>query len=186
MARGKLSAGLVAYRFRAGSLEVLLVHPGGPFWARKDEGAWSIPKGELDGSEDALAAACREFREETGFEPQGPFIALGSARQKSGKVVHAWGFAGDFDPSELVSNTIEIEWPPRSGRRLTIPEVDRAAWLDPAGVEARLNPGQIPLIFALRAVLEKKIGIAELRLLFPHRTTKEVFVIRLQSSPPCG
>jgi predicted NUDIX family NTP pyrophosphohydrolase len=124
----KASAGLLLFRRRAGILEVLLVHPGGPFWARRDDGAWSIPKGEIDEGEDHLAAARREVAEETGARPDGPFIALDPVRQPSGKIVHVWIVESDFDPGGLTSNEIEIEWPPRSGRHRRIPEVDRAEW----------------------------------------------------------
>ncbi len=124
----KRSAGLLMYRKREGELEVLLVHPGGPIWARKHEGAWTLPKGEYEADEDPLLAAQREFHEETGFRADGPYMELGSVRQKSGKVVTAWAFEGDCDPARLVSNTCEIEWPPRSGKRLEIPEVDRGQW----------------------------------------------------------
>ncbi len=109
-------------------LEVFLVHPGGPRWANKDTGAWTIPKGEYKKSEHPLAAACREFQEETGFDPTGEYLALGSITQKSGKVVTAWAFRGDCDPDKLISNTCEIEWPPRSGRRIEISEIDRGQW----------------------------------------------------------
>jgi predicted NUDIX family NTP pyrophosphohydrolase len=119
--RPKRSAGLVMYRRRAGGHEVFLVHPGGPVWAKRDLGAWTVPKGEYDDSEEPLAAAQREFQEETGFRAAPPFIELGSVRQKSGKVVMAWAFAGDCDPADLISNLCEIEWPPRSGRRIEIP-----------------------------------------------------------------
>lgn len=123
------------YRWREGVLEVLLVHPGGPFWVKKDLGAWTIPKGEYQDGEEALDAAQREFHEETSFIANGEFIELGSVRQKSGKVVTAWAFEGDCDPEKLKSNTCEIEWPPRSGKRVEIPEVDRGRWFDEA--EAR-------------------------------------------------
>lgn len=128
---------------------MLLVHPGGPFWKKKDAGAWSIPKGEAEPDEDLLAAAEREFREETGFVPRGPYRALGSARQKGGKLVHAWAFEGDFDSSALVSNEVELEWPPRSGRRTRFPEVDRAAWCSISEARERINPGQFQLVEAL-------------------------------------
>lgn len=156
MAGSKRSGGLLAYRMRDGQLEVLLVHPGGPFWSKKDHGAWTIPKGELDDSEDHLTAAQREFREETGFVPEGPYLPLGSIVQKSGKRVEAWGFAGDFDVTCLVSNRIDIEWPPRSSRRVSIPEVDRGEWFGVEEARLRINPAQIPLIFALQTALEKK------------------------------
>jgi predicted NUDIX family NTP pyrophosphohydrolase len=124
----KRSAGLLMYRKRKGEIEVFLVHPGGPFWAKKDQGAWTLPKGEYEADEDPLVAAQREFQEETGFIASGNFIELGSVRQKSGKIVIAWAFEGDCNPVELVSNTCEIECPPRSGKRIEIPEVDRGRW----------------------------------------------------------
>ena len=116
------------YRERQGRLEVFLIHPGGPFWAKKDLGAWSIPKGEYENNESPLDAARREFVEETGFETQGPYHQLGAIKQAAGKLVTGWAFAGDCDPTKLVSNTCEIEWPPRSGRRIEIPEVDSGRW----------------------------------------------------------
>jgi predicted NUDIX family NTP pyrophosphohydrolase len=124
----KRSAGLLMYRRITNELEVFLVHPGGPIWASKDKGAWTIPKGEYKQDENPLAAARREFQEETGVTAKGEFLDLGTVRQKSGKIVTAWAFEGDCDPTELTSNTCEIEWPPRSGRRLEIPEVDRGRW----------------------------------------------------------
>ena len=116
------------FRDSGGRLEVFLVHPGGPLWASKDKGAWTIPKGEYKKSEDPLDAARREFEEETGFDSTGEFLELGSIQQKSGKIVTAWAFRGDCDPAKLTSNTCEIQWPPRSGRRIEIPEVDRGQW----------------------------------------------------------
>jgi predicted NUDIX family NTP pyrophosphohydrolase len=124
----KRSAGLLMYRRRESGVEVFLVHPGGPFWTKKDQGAWTLPKGEYEADEDPLEAARREFQEETGFLASGKFIELSSVRQKSGKIVIAWAFEGDCDPAELVSNTCEIEWPPHSGKRMEIPEVDRGRW----------------------------------------------------------
>ncbi|MBI4266599.1 MAG: NUDIX domain-containing protein [Acidobacteria bacterium] len=131
------SAGLLLYRDVSGTIEVLLVHPGGPFWARKDEGAWSIPKGELSDDEDPFHAAVREFREEMGDAVTGDFVALQPRRQAGGKVVYAWAVKSDFDPTRLTSNTFSIEWPPRSGRQQVFPEIDRAAWfrLDVARVK---------------------------------------------------
>lgn len=126
--------------------EVFIVHPGGPYWTKKDEGAWTIPKGEFTDEEEALAAAQREFTEETSFIADGPFISLGSVRQKSGKIVHAWAFEGDCDASALVSNTCKVEWPPRSGRKLVIPEVDRGAWFKPHDAEKFLRKEQHPLL----------------------------------------
>jgi predicted NUDIX family NTP pyrophosphohydrolase len=124
----KRSAGLLMFRTLDDQLEVFLVHPGGPLWAKKDKGAWTIPKGEYEQNENPLVAARREFEEETGFQATGEFVDLGSIKQKSGKVVNAWAFEGDCDPDELTSNTCEIEWPLRSGHRLEIPEVDRGRW----------------------------------------------------------
>ena len=132
------------YRRRAHALEVFLVHPGGPFWAKKD--AWTIPKGEYEDGEDPLAAAKREFQEETGFLPHGPFIPLGDIRQASGKIVTAWAFEGDCDPKALRSNTCMIEWPPRSGRQLEIPEADRGAWFSIDAARARMFKGQEALL----------------------------------------
>ena len=126
----KRSAGLLMYRRAKGELEVFLVHPGGPIWAKKDQGAWTLPKGEYEQDEDPLVAARREFEEETGFQATGKFVDLGSIKQKSGKIVTAWAFEGDCDPAKLMSNTCEIEWPPRSGKRIEIPEVDRGRWFN--------------------------------------------------------
>jgi predicted NUDIX family NTP pyrophosphohydrolase len=142
----KQSAGLLLFRRRAGSLEVLLVHPGGPFWARKDDGAWTIPKGEVGEHEDVLAAARREVEEETGARPTGPFIALAPVHQSGGKVVHAWAVESDFDPSSLRSNQFEIEWPPRSGKRRSFPEVDRAEWFDLATASRKILASQEPVL----------------------------------------
>jgi len=122
------SAGILLYRFREGVLQVLLAHPGGPFWAKKDSGAWTIPKGEIGDSEEPLAAARRELREETGLDLDGEFIALAPVRQKSGKWVHAWALEGDCDPAAIRSNTFSVEWPPKSGKQREFPEIDRAAW----------------------------------------------------------
>ena len=130
------------FRRRGGEPEVLLVHPGGPFWARKDDGAWSIPKGEVEAGEDLLASARREFTEETGFPVAGPFIALTPLRQRSGKVIHAWAFEGDADPARLRSNTFSLEWPPKSGRQQEFPEADRAAWFSLARAAEKSVPGQ--------------------------------------------
>lgn len=146
------AAGLLMYR-RRNSLEVFLVHPGGPFWAKKDLAAWTLPKGEYDDNEEPLAAAIREFREETGFEPHGPYLDLGTIKQTNGKLVHAWAFEGDCDPAALVSNTCEIDWPPRSGRKLTIPEVDRGAWFTLADARDRIFRGQQHLLEALATEL---------------------------------
>jgi predicted NUDIX family NTP pyrophosphohydrolase len=126
----KQSAGLLLFRRRGSSLEVLLVHPGGPLWARKDDGAWSIPKGEVEENEDILSAARREVDEETGARPSGTFISLSPVRQTGGKIVHVWAVESDFDPASLKSNRFEMEWPPKSGSRRSFPEVDRAGWFD--------------------------------------------------------
>jgi predicted NUDIX family NTP pyrophosphohydrolase len=136
------SAGILLYRQRAGAVEVLLVHPGGPFWAKKDAGAWSIPKGEYEEGGDPLEAARREFAEELGSDVTGPAIPLGDVKQKGGKVVAAWGVQGDLDAADVRSNTFEIEWPPRSGRRQSFPEIDRAEWFTPDEARAKLNPAQ--------------------------------------------
>ena len=139
----KRSAGILLYRLNGGEAEVLLVHPGGPFWANKDEGAWSIPKGEYEDGEDPEACARREFAEETGAElAPGELTDLGSVKQKSGKQVTAWAVEGDLDPVAVTSNTFEMEWPPRSGTRQAFPEVDRAEWFDLDTAREKLNPAQ--------------------------------------------
>lgn len=137
------------YRRRDGRLEVFLVHPGGPFWAKKDAGAWSIPKGEYAEGEEPLAAAQREFEEETGFVARGNFVELGAVKQPGGKVVRAWAAEGDCDPSALKSNVFEMEWPPRSGKVASFPEVDRAAWFSVEEARERILKGQVPLLDAL-------------------------------------
>ncbi|HEY1590284.1 MAG TPA: NUDIX domain-containing protein [Solirubrobacteraceae bacterium] len=149
------SAGILLYRRRGGGHEVLLVHPGGPFWAGRDAGAWSIPKGEYGADEDALAAARREFVEELGVAPpEGAVVDLGEVRQKSGKRVHAWAAAGELDPGGIVSNTFELEWPPRSGRMIEAPEVDRAEWFGLAAAREKINPAQVELLDRLAGALE--------------------------------
>jgi predicted NUDIX family NTP pyrophosphohydrolase len=145
----KRSAGLLMFRKHEGKLEVFLVHPGGPFWAKKNEGAWTLPKGEYEAGEDPLAAARREFHEETGFLASGHFIELGSVQQKSGKIVVAWAFEGDCNPDQLVSNTCEIEWPPRSGKRIEIPEVDRGRWYELSEAHKYIREEQSKLLHAL-------------------------------------
>ena len=145
----KTSAGLLLFRKAAAGLQVLLVHPNGPFWARKDEGAWSIPKGLADPGEDLLAAAQREFLEETGMAVDGEFLDLGAHRQPGGKTVRAWALEGDFDPAALRSNTFSLEWPPRSGRTAEFPEVDRAVWFSLGEALEKINKGQRPIIEAL-------------------------------------
>jgi predicted NUDIX family NTP pyrophosphohydrolase len=146
----KRSAGLLLYRETAGVLEVLLVHPGGPFWARRDAGAWSIPKGEFDSSEAPLDAARREFEEETGVRVAGDFVPLAPVRQRSGKLIHAWALRADFDPAQLRSNTFSIEWPPRSGQSQQFPEVDRAQWFTLDEATRKIQKGQLPLLAQLR------------------------------------
>lgn len=145
----KHSAGILLYRHGAAGPELLLVHPGGPFWAKKDRGAWSIPKGEVEPGEESVACALRELREELGPAPEvapESLIELGSVRQKSGKVVEAWAAEGDFDPAALAGNSFELEWPPRSGRRQQFPEVDRAEWLAPAAAREKILPAQAPFL----------------------------------------
>ena len=142
----KRSAGLLMYRRSHRTLELLLVHPGGPFWAKKDEGAWSIPKGEYDDGEDVRAVAKREFAEEVGAVPDGALVDLGEVVQGGGKRVRAFALEGDFDVVRLQSNTFELEWPPKSGRRQTFPEVDRAAWFAPDTARQKILAGQRPFI----------------------------------------
>jgi predicted NUDIX family NTP pyrophosphohydrolase len=145
------SAGILLHRRGPDGVEVLLVHPGGPFWASKDAGAWSIPKGEHDDAEDARACALREFEEETGSAPApGELTDLGTVRQKSGKVVRAWALEGDLDAETVRSNSFEMEWPPRSGRRQTFPEVDRAGWFALAEAREKINPAQAAFLDRLR------------------------------------
>ena len=147
------SAGLLLYRRGSDGLQVLLVHPGGPFWARRDAGVWSIPKGETDAGEDPLAAARREFAEELGSPaPEGEPIALGEIRQKSGKRVTAWALAGDLDLTTVRSNTFTTEWPPRSGRQAEFPEIDRAGWFSLAEAREKLIPAQAALVDRLAAI----------------------------------
>lgn len=148
------SAGLLMYRWRGGGLEVFLVHPGGPLWANKDLGAWSIPKGEYEVDEDPLSAAQREFTEETGITAEGESIALAPIRQKSGKVVRAFAIEGDGDPEIIHSNTFVMEWPPRSGRQQAFPEVDRAAWFSIEEAKRKLHSGQVGLVEQLETLVK--------------------------------
>jgi predicted NUDIX family NTP pyrophosphohydrolase len=148
------SAGILMYNQNGGVLRVLLVHPGGPFWRNRDLGAWSIPKGEFDEGEDAEAAARREFREELGIEADGPLRALGDIRQRSGKIVCAFALEGDLDVSAVRSNTVAIEWPPRSGRTAHVPEVDGAAWLDLPLARRKILASQKPLLDRLEALVK--------------------------------
>ena len=150
----KISAGLLLYRRHTGRLEVFLVHPGGPFWARKDLGAWSIPKGETGPGKDDLAEARREFQEETGHRVDGRFQPLKPIRQAGGKTVRAWAIEADCDAGRIVSNEFTMEWPPRSGRMQAFPEVDRAAWFDLPTARQKINPAQA----ALLDELEKAAG----------------------------
>jgi predicted NUDIX family NTP pyrophosphohydrolase len=144
------------YRRSKDELEVFLIHPGGPYWAKKDKGAWAIPKGEYNKDEDPLTAAKREFKEETGFTPTGDFLDLGSIRQISGKIVSAWGFEGDCDPSALVSNTCLVEWPPHSGRSIEIPEVDQGRWFTIAAARESMRKDQEQLLDRLLKALRKQ------------------------------
>jgi len=157
----KRSAGLLLYRRGGGTIEVLLAHPGGPFWARRDDGAWSVPKGEVEDGDDRATAA-REFAEELGRPPPASdWTDLGEVVQSGGKRVHAWAAEGDFEVAELKSNTFETEWPPRSGRRATFPEVDRVAWSSPADAVRRLVPAQVELVNRLLAHLDHSGGGTE-------------------------
>jgi len=148
------SAGLLMYRHREGILKVFLVHPGGPYWAKKDLGSWSIPKGEFTPDEDPLEAARREFEEETGFPVAGHFSPLTPIRQPSGKIVHAWAFEGDCDPSAIKSNTFSMEWPPRSGKYQEFPEVDRAEWFTIETAKDKILKGQVGFLDELQGMIE--------------------------------
>jgi len=151
--RHKQSAGLILFRRSTVDTEVLLAHPGGPYWADRHAGAWSIPKGGLDHGETALEAAIREFREETGFDSTGPYLTLGTVIQRSGKIVHAWGFEGDCDPAKASSNFTFTEWPPRSGRMIEIPEIDRVSFFTLVEARTVINPAQASLLDRLRDTL---------------------------------
>ena len=151
----KVSAGLLLYRFRDGELEFLLAHPGGPFWKDRDAGAWTIPKGEINEGENPLAAARREFEEEVGLKPEGEFMELTPIQQKGGKIVRAWAVEGDGDTTNIKSNLFEMEWPPKSGRFQTCPEVDRAAFFRIQEAKSKINSAQIPLLEELKRKLEK-------------------------------
>lgn len=152
----KTSAGLLLFRRRGFALEVFLAHPGGPFWERKDLGAWGIPKGEIHEGEDPLEAARREFREETGFDPQGDFVPLGEVRQKSGKIVRAWAVRGDLDAEAIQSNHFDLEWPPGSGRLKSFPEIDRGGWYGPDEAVRRIRPEQRPFLDRLAAAVGER------------------------------
>ena len=148
----KQSAGLLIYRVRDNTL-VFLVHPGGPLWTKRDLGAWSIPKGEFD-EEEPLLAAKREFYEETGIQaPEGEYVSLNPVKQKGGKIVHAWAVAGEVDAELVISNKFDLEWPPRSGKKQSFPEIDRAAWYSVEEAQQKINPGQVRLI---QELLEKR------------------------------
>lgn len=153
----KRSAGILLYRLRDREPEFFLVHPGGPFFARKDEGHWTIPKGEFAADEDPLDAAVREFEEETGYKPAGDFLELEPIVQKGGKKVLCWAVAGDFDATQLQSNTFELEWPPRSGKKQVFPEVDRGGWFSFAEARIKIKDTQMPLIEQLYARIEERL-----------------------------
>lgn len=152
---GKVSAGLVMYRIRDGQLQFLLVHPGGPFWAKKDVGAWFIPKGEVNPGEDLLQGAKREFAEETGLSVEASFVALGSVKHKSGKTVYAWAFHGDCDPNTIKSNTFTLEWPPKSKQKRQFPEIDRAAFLTLEQAQTKMHPDEFALLQRLSETLAR-------------------------------
>jgi predicted NUDIX family NTP pyrophosphohydrolase len=151
----KKSAGILLYRRRGLVLEVFLVHPGGPFWEKKDDGSWSIPKGEYAPDADALEAAKREFTEETSFTAAGTFVALAPLKQPSGKLVSAWALEADVDPALLISNTFRMEWPPKSGIQREFPEVDRGEWFDLQTARRKLVPGQAPFVTELESILAR-------------------------------
>lgn len=151
----KQSAGILLYRLKNKRLEVLLVHPGGPFWKKKDTGAWSIPKGEFE-AEDALHAAKREFEEEIGISVEGRFVALETQKQKGGKIVQAWAVEGDLDPQKIRSNTFEMEWPPKSGQKQKFPEIDRAEWFPVPTALEKINQGQAAFIHELANKLDSQ------------------------------
>jgi predicted NUDIX family NTP pyrophosphohydrolase len=148
------SAGILLYRHGPQGLELLLAHPGGPYWSRRDDGAWTLPKGEVDPGEDPLAAALRELTEETGFAAEPPYLPLGEVRMRSGKRVIGWAARGDADPAMLRSNRFELEWPPKSGRMRSFPEVDRAAWFTPEQARVKLLPAQSEFVLRLQKALE--------------------------------
>jgi predicted NUDIX family NTP pyrophosphohydrolase len=155
--RSNVSAGLLLFRRPRGELEVFLAHPGGPFWEDRDLGTWTVPKGLVERGEDPLATAVREFEEETGICPEGPFVPLGSVRQKAGKLVHAWAWEGEADARRVRSNTMRVEVPRGSGRWLTFPEVDRCEWFDAERAREKINPAQAELIDRLQAALSDEV-----------------------------
>jgi predicted NUDIX family NTP pyrophosphohydrolase len=156
--RSNVSAGLLLFRRPCGKLEVFLAHPGGPFWEDRDLEAWTIPKGLVERGEDPLATAVREFEEETGIRPEGPFVPLGSVRQKAGKLVHAWAWEGEADARRVRSNAMRVELPRGSGRWLTFPEVDRCEWFDAERAREKINPAQAELIDRLQAALSEEVS----------------------------
>jgi predicted NUDIX family NTP pyrophosphohydrolase len=155
--RKNVSAGLLLFRRSRGDLEVFLAHPGGPFWEGRDLGAWTVPKGLVEVDEDSLAAAVREFEEETAIRPEGPFLPLGSVRQKAGKLVYAWAWEGEADPRLVRSNVMRTEWPRGSGRWLTFPEVDRCEWFDARSAREKINPAQAELIDRLETAISSDV-----------------------------
>jgi len=154
--RPNVSAGLLLFRRSSAGLELFIAHPGGPFWKDRDIGAWTIPKGIVEAGENLLDAARREFEEETSIQPTGPFIPLGSIRQKAGKTIHAWAFESDANPDTIVSNKMRTQWPRGSGRWIEFPEIDRCGWFDPASAKTKMNPAQAELIDRLEAALTAK------------------------------
>jgi len=158
MTKGKHSAGILMFRWKEGLPKLFLVHPGGPFWSKKDDGSWSIPKGLFDEAENALDAAKREFEEETGCRPVGEFFELGEFKQPSGKIISAWGAEGTFNLSSFRSNTFSMEWPPKSGRMAEFPEADRADWFDPDEALKKVTKGQIPILQTLLTKLGTSIN----------------------------
>ncbi len=151
--RPNISAGLLLFRRNGSQLELFLAHPGGPFWASRDFGAWTIPKGVIDPGEDPLEAAQREFREETGIVSAGPYLPLGSIRQRAGKTVHGWAWEGDADPTVIQSNTMRCEWPPNSGEFVVVPEIDKCAWFPPHSARRKINVAQVAFIDRLEEIL---------------------------------
>jgi predicted NUDIX family NTP pyrophosphohydrolase len=150
-----VSAGLLMYRLKGGALEIFLCHPGGPFFAKKNEGVWSIPKGEVEADEDLLQTALREFEEEIGIKPEGEFISLGHIKQKNGKIVHVWAFAGDWDEDKAIkSNSFTLEWPPHSGQNQEFPEIDQGAFFETEPAKQKINPAQVALIDRLQTLLK--------------------------------
>jgi predicted NUDIX family NTP pyrophosphohydrolase len=153
--KSEISAGILVHRSNR-DIEVLLAHPGGPYWAKKDAGAWTIPKGLANDGEDLLATAQREFNEETGFVARGPFVPLKPARQKSGKIVHGFACVGDFDPAQFNGNSFEMEWPPKSGKRRSFPEIDRVAWFELAEAREKILPYQLTFLDELEVLLVRR------------------------------